>query len=118
MVKKLGLPDGSVKQLFKKGGQVMVKDKVQECGACNGVGYMGQEAIFEVVTLTDGDRQLLKAGDLNALKLELRKRKVPTLQQSALRKALDGITSVDEVIRVTTDTPPPTGPAAPAAPKA
>ncbi|MFN7316527.1 MAG: GspE/PulE family protein [Phycisphaerae bacterium] len=119
MVKKLGLPDGSVKQLFKKGGQVMVKDKVQECGACNGVGYMGQEAIFEVITLTDGDRQLLKAGDLAALKLELRKRKVPTLQQSALRKALDGITSVDEVIRVTTDAPAtPTAPAAGAAPAA
>lgn len=119
MVKKLGLPDGSVKQLFKKGGQVMVKDKVQDCGACNGVGYMGQEAIFEVITLTDGDRQMLKAGDLSGFKLELRKRKVPTLQQSALRKALDGITSVDEVIRVTTDAPAPgSAPAAPTTPGA
>jgi type IV pilus assembly protein PilB len=103
MLKKLGLPEGGVKQLFKKGGQVMVKDKVQTCPACDGGGYFGQEGAFEVVTLSDGDRSLIKAGDWNGLKLELRKRKVPTLQQAALRKAVDGITSVEEVIRVTTE---------------
>jgi type IV pilus assembly protein PilB len=103
MLKKLGLPEGGVKQLFKKGGQVMVKDKVQTCPACDGGGYFGQEGAFEVLTLTDGDRQFIKAGDWNGLKLELRKRKVPTLQQAALRKAVDGITSVEEVIRVTTE---------------
>jgi type II secretory ATPase GspE/PulE/Tfp pilus assembly ATPase PilB-like protein len=58
---------------------------------------------------------LLKAGDWNALKLEVRKRKVPNMQQSALRKALDGITSVEEVVRVTTDAPANT-PAAPTTP--
>jgi type II secretory ATPase GspE/PulE/Tfp pilus assembly ATPase PilB-like protein len=117
MLKKLGLPEGGVKQLFKKGGQVMVKDKVQTCPACDGGGYFGQEGAFEVVTLTDGDRSLIKAGDWNGLKLELRKRKVPTLQQAALRKAVDGITSVEEVIRVTTEqaAPAPAPAAAPAA---
>jgi hypothetical protein len=81
----------------------MVKDKVQTCPACDGGGYFGQEGAFEVLTLTDADRALIKASDWNGLKLELRKRKVPTLQQAALRKAVDGITSVEEVIRVTTE---------------
>lgn len=120
MLKKLGLPEGGVKKLYKKGGQVMVKDKVQTCPACDGGGYFGQEGIFEVVTLTDADRQMIKAGDWNGLKLELRKRKVPTLQQAALRKAVDGITSVEEVIRVTTEAAPAAAApaAAPAAPAA
>lgn len=120
MLKKLGLPEGGVKKLYKKGGQVMVKDKVQTCPACDGGGYFGQEGIFEVVVLTDGDRQMIKAGDWNGLKLELRKRKIPTLQQAALRKAVDGITSVEEVIRVTTETAPAAAApaAAPAAPAA
>ncbi|MFO0857355.1 MAG: ATPase, T2SS/T4P/T4SS family [Phycisphaerales bacterium] len=120
MLKKLGLPEGGVKKLYKKGGQVMVKDKVQTCPACDGGGYFGQEGIFEVIVLTDGDRQMIKAGDWNGLKLELRKRKIPTLQQAALRKAVDGITSVEEVIRVTTETAPAAAApaAAPAAPAA
>lgn len=120
MLKKLGLPEGGVKKLYKKGGQVMVKDKVQTCPACDGGGYFGQEGIFEVITLTDGDRQMIKAADWNGLKLELRKRKVPTLQQAALRKAVDGITSVEEVIRVTTEAAPAAAApaAAPAAPAA
>ncbi len=116
MLKKLGLPEGGVKQLFKKGGQVMVKDKVQTCPACDGGGYFGQEGVFEVITLTDGDRQMIKAGDWNGLKLELRKRKVPMLQQAALRKAVDGITSVEEVIRVTTEAPAGGAPVAATAP--
>lgn len=127
MLKKLGLPADQVKQLFKKGGQVMVKDKTETCPQCGGIGYFGQEGIFEVDVLTDTDRQLIRSGDWNSLKLELRKRKLPTLQQAALRKALDGVTSIEEVLRVTTEaqpgaptsaaptppTPPPTTPPTP-----
>jgi hypothetical protein len=70
---------------------------------CNGSGYFGQEGVFELYSFTDSDRELLQKLDLSGLKLELRKRKVPTLQQAALRKALDGTTSVEEVLRVSTE---------------
>jgi type II secretory ATPase GspE/PulE/Tfp pilus assembly ATPase PilB-like protein len=103
MLKKLGLTPDQVKQLYKKGGQVMVKDKTETCPQCGGGGYFGQEGIFEVYPLTDPDRQLIKRSDWNSLKLELRKRKLPTMQQAALRKAIDGVTSVEEVLRVTTE---------------
>src|SRR5690606_40605032 len=43
MLKKLGLPEGKVKQLFKKSGQVMIKNKPEICPACRGTGYFGQE---------------------------------------------------------------------------
>lgn len=101
MVKKLGLPPDRVKQLFKKGGQVLIKNKPETCPVCLGNGYSGQEGVFEVFYFTDEDRKLLKAGDLNSLKVELRKRGLPTLQQCALRKAVDGITSVEELMRIT-----------------
>ncbi|MFO0831381.1 MAG: ATPase, T2SS/T4P/T4SS family [Phycisphaerales bacterium] len=116
MLKKLGLPTDKVPQLFKKGGQVMVKDKPQTCTMCDGGGYFGQEGAFEVYLLEDADRQAIKAQDWNALKLSLRKRNLPSIQQSALRKAIDGSTSVEEVGRVTAEQapgggtpPPPTG---------
>jgi len=103
MVKKLGLPPDKVKQLFKKGGQVLIKNKPEVCPVCSGIGYVGQEGVFEVYSLSDADRASVKAGDLNALKSEWRKKGLASIQQAALRKALDGVTSVEEVMRITAE---------------
>ncbi|MEI7658643.1 MAG: ATPase, T2SS/T4P/T4SS family [Phycisphaerae bacterium] len=113
MAKKLGLPADKVKQLFKKGGQVLIKNKPEVCPVCSGVGYVGQEGAFEVYDIGDAERGMIRAGDFAALRNEWRKKGLPSIQQSALRKALDGITSVEEVMRVTAE---PAAPAAPAAP--
>ncbi|MFN9994156.1 MAG: ATPase, T2SS/T4P/T4SS family [Phycisphaerales bacterium] len=117
MVKKMGFPPERVKQLFKKGGQVLVKNKPEECPMCQGSGYFGQEALFEVVLFTDEERAAIAAGDMNALKVALRKRNAPSIQQVAIRKAVEGITSVEEVTRVTVEAAPQPKPAA-AAPSA
>lgn len=111
MLKKLGLPADKIKQLFKKGGQVLVKNKPETCPACGGVGYVGLEGVFEIFPFGDTERAALRAQDWNALKQEFRKKNLPTIQQTALRKALDGVTSVEEVLRATTDEAP--KPAAP-----
>lgn len=100
MLKKLGLPADKVKQLFKKGGQVLVKNKPEACPACGGVGYLGQEGVFEVYKLGEAERAAIRKGDLNALKTELRKKSLPTLQQAALKKVVDGVTSVEELMRM------------------
>lgn len=126
MLKKLGLPADRVKQLFKKGGQVLIKNKPEVCPMCQGSGYVGAEGIFEVYAITPADRELIKAGNFNGLRAEFRKRGLLSFQQAALKKAVDGTTSVEEVMRVTADAPPaapaaakPAGEAAkPAAPKA
>ncbi|HRQ71484.1 MAG TPA: ATPase, T2SS/T4P/T4SS family [Phycisphaerales bacterium] len=106
MLKKLGLPADKVKQLFKKGGQVLIKNKPETCPVCQGVGYVGQEGLFEVYRLGDAERDLIKSNNLAGLRAELRKKQLPTIQQAALRKAIDGITSVEEVVRVTTEAKP------------
>jgi len=101
MLGKLGLPADRVKQLHKKGGQVLIKNKPEVCPVCNGIGYIEQTAVFEVATFGDTERKLIAKGNLAGLRAELRKRQVPTIQQSALRKAVEGVTSVEEVTRVT-----------------
>jgi general secretion pathway protein E len=103
MVKKMGLPPDKIKQLFKKGGQVLIKNKPEVCPVCGGGGYIGQEGVFEVFGLGEAERALIKAGDWNALRGEFRKKGLPTIQQAALRKAIDGVTSVEEVMRITAD---------------
>lgn len=101
MLKKLGLPADRVKQLYKKGGQVLIKNKPETCPMCDGNGYFGQEGIFEVYPLGPTERELIKSGNLAALRAELRKRQLPTIQQAAMRKAVEGVTSIEEIMRVT-----------------
>lgn len=101
MLKKLGLAPDKVQQLYKKGGQVLIKNKPETCPVCEGVGYVGQTGVFEVYPIGDAEQKLLAAGNLAALKTEFRKSGLPSLQQAAIRKAVEGVTSVEEVMRVT-----------------
>lgn len=101
MLSKLGLPAAKVKQLFKKGGQVLIKNKPDTCPTCLGSGYFGQIGAFEVYRLGEDERALIRGGDLNGLRTALRKKGLPTIQQVALLRAVEGITSVEEVTRIT-----------------
>jgi type II secretory ATPase GspE/PulE/Tfp pilus assembly ATPase PilB-like protein len=107
MLKQLGLPADKVKQLHKKGGQVLIKNKPEVCPVCNGVGYVGQDALFEVFEIGDRERDLIKDGNWNDLRSEFRKSNLPTIQQAALRKAVDGFTSVEEIARISGEPPRP-----------
>ncbi len=105
MLRKLGLPADKVKQLFKKSGQVQAKNKNEPevCPQCQGSGYHGTDAIYEIFLFDDEQRNLAKADDVSGLKASLRKQGSPTMQQVALRKAVDGTTSIEEVLRVTSE---------------
>lgn len=123
MLKKLSLPTDKPRQLFKKGGQVLIKNKPEVCPVCRGLGYVGQEGIFEIFRIDKAEQALIKAGNWSGLRAEFRKRKLPMIQESALKKVLDGLTSVEELLRVTAEQPAPApsggggAPAKPAAPK-
>ena len=74
------------------------------CDACKNLGYLGRKAIFEVLdaaelvkNIRDPDMPLKDLHDL-AIKLGM-----VTLRASALRKVLEGSTSMDEVLKITAD---------------
>lgn len=117
MLKKMGVGDAKVAQLFKKGGQVLIKNKPDTCPKCGGGGYFGQEGVLEVYSFGAEERDLIAAGNLAGLKAALRKRSLPALQAAAIRKAVDGKTSVEEVTRAIATAPPPAAPAGSAAAK-
>lgn len=100
MLKKLGLPTDKVKQLFKKGGQVLIRNKPEICPACNGIGYEGQTGVFGVFPIGDEERKMIAAENWTGLRTAMRKRSLPTVQQAALRKAVEGVTSIEEVSRI------------------
>lgn len=72
------------------------------CRQCRNLGFAGRQGIFELCPTTDSVRQL--AHD-RASSWDIRKAALAdgmrTLRQDAWLKVLDGITTVDEVLRVT-----------------
>jgi general secretion pathway protein E len=100
-LKKLNIPSGRVQQFFRESGKVQVKNKIENCPVCNGIGYLGQTAAFEVMMVDDEARKILSTGDLKAALAHARRNKMMYLQEAALAKVISGETSIQEVIRVT-----------------
>ncbi len=74
----------------------------RECPRCKGSGYKGRVGLYEVMEMNDELRELILIG---ASALELRKKAIEhgmlTLRRSGLRKIMDGITTIEEVVRET-----------------
>jgi type IV pilus assembly protein PilB len=72
------------------------------CTTCNSTGYKGRVGLFEVMKVTDPLRELVLH---NSSAMELRKAAIAdgmvTLRQSGLRKVMDGLTTIEEVVRET-----------------
>jgi len=77
-------------------------EKTKTCKACNGLGYGGRMGIYEIFTMNkEIERMIL---DSNVSEYEMldvaQKHGMITMAQDGILKALDGITSVEEVLRV------------------
>jgi general secretion pathway protein E len=84
-----------------EGQRVKVKEG-EGCVECRGTGYLGRTGIFEILPLDEGIKELVVRGaDTAELKREAVHRGMHTLRQSALRKLAEGITTFEEVVRVT-----------------
>ncbi len=100
VLKKLNLPADRVPQLYKHSGQVVVgRDRKQECPTCHGLGFRGRIGVFEVLVLDDEARQILSTGQLDQFRAHARRRKMIYLQETALLKVVEGLTSISEITR-------------------
>jgi general secretion pathway protein E/type IV pilus assembly protein PilB len=73
------------------------------CPKCLKTGYKGRTGIFELVIVDDDMRELIKAkASPREYRLLLQKRGISTLRRVGLQRVKDGLTTVDEVVRVTT----------------
>ncbi|MBK1647875.1 GspE/PulE family protein [Rhabdochromatium marinum] len=71
------------------------------CEACRQTGYLGRTGLYELLTLTPGIRELIRGAlDEPALRARVYQEGMRPLRLSAARKVADGLTSVDEVLRV------------------
>ena len=96
----LGMSKSMIEQNTVSGKVVLYKGK--GCDKCANTGYRGRIGIHEILEVTDPIRELIvEKAPATKIKEVARKMGMITLRESALRKMISGITTVEEVLRVT-----------------
>ena len=75
------------------------------CDECRGTGYSGRSGIFEILPITDEIRPLIVSNaSSSSIKNAAIQQGMKTLREDGWDKVIEGITSIDEILRVTEDT--------------
>jgi len=76
--------------------------KGRGCNSCNLTGYSGRMGIFEMFLITDEiQRMIFEKVPASELRVRAREMGMRTLREDGMRKAAAGMTTLDEVLRVT-----------------
>ncbi|MBU1118372.1 GspE/PulE family protein [Patescibacteria group bacterium] len=92
-----------VKNQFKSylGGKKIVAYKGAGCSACNNTGYIGRVGIFEVLDVDDDLKPfIMKRANANEIEKEAIKKGMTTMIEDGITKIIEGVTTIEEVIRV------------------
>jgi type II secretory ATPase GspE/PulE/Tfp pilus assembly ATPase PilB-like protein len=103
MLAKANLSGQGIERFYRPPVKPLTDEKGNPitCVACQGTGYLGRTAVFELLDVTDEIRELIVSGaPLAQIKAACRKNRMLYLQEQALQRVIDGITSIQEVIRV------------------
>ncbi|MCE5311780.1 MAG: type IV-A pilus assembly ATPase PilB [Nitrospiraceae bacterium] len=93
-LRKIGFSEEKIKGLITYMGS--------GCPACNHTGYKGRIAIYEVMALSDPVKDLILQGSSAIdIKREAIRQGMITLRQSGINKVIQGVTSIEEILRVT-----------------
>jgi len=96
-------PDSSAVALLAQHPVGRLKlDRGRGCASCRQTGYRGRTGIFELLVVTDEiKRELLSTPNAGALRELAEAQGMVTLRRDGWRKVQAGITTVEEVLRVT-----------------
>ncbi|MDR3527423.1 MAG: type II secretion system ATPase GspE [Rhizomicrobium sp.] len=76
--------------------------RAKGCPACNQTGFRGRTAIIEILPISDGVREaLLKSANASAIQEIAVQQGMETIRAAGIKKALAGVTTVEEVLRAT-----------------
>lgn len=93
-LRQLGITDGKPAVIYTAKG----------CPECANTGYSGRKGIFELLMVTDTIRELVMAkANASEIRKAALKEGMSTLRADGAHKVLSGVTSIEEVLRVTQD---------------
>ena len=91
--------DFPFERLEAAGGEIM---RATGCRKCRHVGYAGRSGIYELLVATEEIREIAdRRGSTWEVKQAAMKNGMNTLRQDAYQKTIKGVTTLDEVVRVT-----------------
>jgi len=71
------------------------------CSACANTGYRGRKALAELMPMSEEiERMIIEGGSVDEIHRLAVSQGMVTLRQSGLRKAIEGETTLEEVLRV------------------
>ncbi len=72
------------------------------CPTCNGIGLKGRVGIYEIFTMTEQIEKVILSGQVSEYDMEriAGEQGMISMVQDGLLKALDGLTTIDEVFEV------------------
>lgn len=92
-----------LKEVGIKGEVELVRGK--GCNECRSTGYLGREGLFELLLITDGIKKLIvKKATISEFKEQAVKDGFRSMREEGILKAVKGITTIEEVMRVTQET--------------
>ena len=92
LLKRLRLPSGT--KFYKGTG----------CNFCSGIGYKGRVGLFQILVVDSNIKKLMaEKAPQNKIVETARAQGMKTLLEDGLQKALRGITTLEELRRVTTE---------------
>ncbi|MGA2915027.1 MAG: ATPase, T2SS/T4P/T4SS family [Sedimentisphaerales bacterium] len=101
MLRKLNIPADKIKQFYRPGQPQAKRGRPIVCERCQGTGFYGREAVFEIIFPNDEIKKLLKQAKTKAdIQNIFRHARMLYLQEQAIRKVATGLTSINEAIRV------------------
>jgi len=95
-LQKANLPVDKVDVFYRR-----PENPEQVCPQCGGTGYFGRTGIYELLSLNEAMRDLIRENpSINKIKAEARKNGMIYLQEDGLRQVIQGRTSIEELLRV------------------
>ena len=98
-------PDERTRKLIAELGEEEVPKlyKGEGCSRCHGKGYAGRLGVFELLAPSNDLLEAVAAGqDMRALRRIAENEGFRTLKTDGVQKAIQGLTTVEEVLRVST----------------
>ncbi|MBA4348649.1 MAG: type II secretion system protein E [Thermodesulfovibrio sp.] len=88
--------------IFKEHGiSLTTAIKGKGCPKCDGTGYLGRTAVIEILFVDDEIKELIYSGaSIMAINETAIRKGMRPLKEDAVRKAAEGVTTLDEVLRV------------------
>lgn len=88
-------------QKYREGGDPIKLARGKGCGECENTGYKGRIAIFEIILITQAiNKMIIQEKGAKEIEEQAKKEGLIGMKQDGFLKALEGITTIEEVLRV------------------